>query len=162
MTQAGNAELDAQTAPETDGTALSSQARPGNQNAAQHGLYTQDRNALKLRARAVRRLVAKAYDLCPWLTPTDHPTVQAWAEVVKLKAVAFMALERSSPYREHNGDLVGRRLLSDYMRLGSLELSYAKELGLTPASRVSLGVDMARGLDLAAEMARRDGDGDET
>ena len=127
-------------------------AQPENSNAVRHGLYTRDKDALKLRARAVRRLVAKAYDLCPWLTPTDRPTIQAWAEVVKLKSVCFVALERSNPYREENGDLMGRRLLQDYMRLGSLELSYAKELGLTPQSRVSLGVEMARGLDLAAEM----------
>ena len=67
-------------------------------NSLQHGLYTRDKDALKLRARAVRRLVAKAYELCPWLTPTDRPTVQGWTEVVKLKSVAFVALERSNPY----------------------------------------------------------------
>ena len=128
--------------------------QPGNQNTVKHGLYTRDKNALKLRARAVRRLVAKAYDLCPWLTPTDWSTVQAWAETVKLKAVCFVALERTNPYREDNGDLVGRRLLQDYMRLGSLELAFAKEIGLTPAARVSMGVDLAKGLDLAAQAAR--------
>jgi len=136
------------------GTQLARGGQPGNQNAARHGLYTRDKDALKLRARAVRRLVAKAYGLCPWLTPTDLPTVRAWAEVVKLKAVAFVALERANPYRLDDGDLVGRRLLGDYRALATLELAYAKELGLTPASRVSLGVDLARGLDLASSMAR--------
>lgn len=146
MAVAKDAELGAQTA-------LSPQARPFNTNSVKHGLYTRDKDALKLRARAVRRLVEKAFQLCPWLTPTDRPTVQAWAETVKLKAVCFMALERSNPYRADDGDLVGRRLLGDYIRLGSLELSYAKELGLTPTSRISLGVDLARGVDLAAQAA---------
>ncbi|MCH8205636.1 MAG: hypothetical protein IH956_01370 [Chloroflexi bacterium] len=128
--------------------------QPRNDNAQKHGLYTRDKDSLKLRARAVRRLVAKAYELCPWLTATDRPTVQAWAEIVKLKSVCFMALERSNPYRLVDGDLVGRRLLQDYGRLAGLELAYAKELGLTPQSRVSLGIDLAKGLDLAAEAAR--------
>ena len=127
--------------------------KKGNQNAAQHGLYTRDKDALKLRARAVRRLVEKAYVQCPWLTATDRSTVQAWAETVKLKAVCFVALERSNPYLVKDGDIVGRRLLTDYMRLGNLELSYAKELGLTPHARLSLGIKHLEAGDLAAEMA---------
>ena len=50
-------------------------ARPsmaGNQNAVREGFYTRDKEALKLRARAVRRLVEKAYRICPWLTPMER------------------------------------------------------------------------------------------
>ena len=136
-------------------TSIPSQARPQNQNARSHGLYTQDRYALKLRARAVRRLVNKAYELCPWLTPTDRVTVQTWAEVVKLKSICFVALEKTGVYRADGDDLVGKKLLDEYRRLSQLELSYAKELGLTPVSRINLGVDVAKGRyfgDLAEQM----------
>lgn len=92
-------------------------APAGNQNAARHGLYTNDRNALRLRTRAVRRLVDKAYQVASWLTETDLLTVRAWAEVVKLKAIAFVALEREGIYRVDGEDLVGRRMLEEYRRL---------------------------------------------
>ena len=127
--------------------------QPNNQSSAKHGLYTQDRNSLKLRARSVRRLVDKAYSLCPWLTPTDKPVVQSWAEAVKLKSICFVALEKLGMYRAEDGDLTPRRLLNEYRLLSQLELAYAKELGLTPASRISMGVDLAKGMDLAAQMS---------
>jgi hypothetical protein len=130
--------------------------RPGNQSARTHGFYSQDKNVLKLRARAVRRLVAAAYKVCPWLTDTDIHTVRSWAEVVKLKAAAFAALEKTGPFAVRDGDLQGRKLLSDYERLSKLELAYAERLGLTPTSRIQLGVDVARGrvLNAAEEIAR--------
>ena len=92
-------------------TALQSNARPGNQSAVKEGFYTQDRYALKLRARSVRRMVNNSYQICPWLTATDRPTVQGWAETVKLKAIAFVALEKQGIYRLQGDDLVGRRML---------------------------------------------------
>ena len=82
--------------------------------AAKGGFYTRDRNALKLRARAVRRLVNGAYQKCPWLTATDRPTVQARGEMVKLKSIAFVALEKLGIYRVQGDDLVGRRMLEEY------------------------------------------------
>lgn len=120
-----------------------------NQNATTNGLYSRDRYALKLRGRAVRRLVDKAYQVCPWLTPTDRPTVQGWAEVCKLKAIAFVALEKQGIYRVDGDDLVGRRMLDDYRRLSQLELAYSRELGFTPVSRAALRVDALAGARLA-------------
>ena len=147
MSEANDARLDAQTA-------LSPNARLGNQNAVQEGFYARDKYALKLRARAVRRLVENAYRVCPWLTDTDRPTVRAWAEVVKLKAIAFVALEKLGIYRVQDGDLVGRRMLDEYRRLSQLELAYARELGFTPSSRASMRVDVLEGDDLAARAAK--------
>ena len=145
-------------------TALAHPGKAGNQNALDHGLYTRDKNALKLRARSVRRLVNKAYELCPWLTPTDRATVQTWAEVVKLKSICFVALEKTGVYRVDGDDLVGRRLLDEYRRLSTLELRFAGELGLTPVSRVNLGVGAAMGQyygDLALRASRiRNGNDD--
>ena len=53
MSEAEDTQLDAQTA-------LAPNARPGNQSAVKEGLYSRDRYALKLRARAVRRVVNRA------------------------------------------------------------------------------------------------------
>ncbi len=134
-----------------------SKARPGNSNALVHGLNSRNKVVLKLRSRAVFRLVRNLYGIAPWLTATDRSTVQSWAEVVKLKAAAFAALERDGPYRlTPDGDTVGRRLLGEYARLAVLELAYAKELGLTPAARASLGVSVATGrhMDLASAIAQ--------
>ena len=147
MSEAEDTQLDAQTA-------LVPNARPGNQSAVKEGFYTRDRYALKLRARAVRRVVNKAYQICPWLTATDRPTVQGWAETVKLKAIAFVALEKLGIYRVQGEDLVGRRMLDEYRRLSQLELAYAKERGFTPASRAAMRVDVLEGDDLAAKAAK--------
>ena len=147
MSEAEDAQLDAQTA-------LSPNARPGNHNAVKEGFYARDKHALKLRARAVRRLVENAYRVSPWLTDTDRPSVRAWAEVVKLKAIAFVALEKLGIYRVQGDDLVGRRMLDEYRRLSQLELAYAKELGFTPASRAAMRVDVLEGDGLAAKAAK--------
>ena len=82
---------------------------------------------LSLRAQSVRRLVNKAYTCCPWLTEMDAPTVRAWAEVVKLKAIAFNALERTGIHRVNGDDIIGRRLLADYRQPFQTELAYARD-----------------------------------
>ena len=38
-----------------------------------------------------------------------------------------------------------KRLLSEYRGLLAMQLQYARELGLTPTARASLGVDVAKG-----------------
>ncbi len=96
----------------------------------------------------------RAYQICPWLTATDRPTVQGWAETVKLNAIAFVALEKLGIYRVQGEDLVGRRMLDEYRRLSQLELAYAKELGFTPASRAAMRVDVLEGDNLAAKAAK--------
>jgi len=50
-----------------------------------------------------------------------------------------------------------RRLLSEYRQLRQTQLQYEAQLGMTPAARASLGVDIARGLDLARAMSERGG-----
>lgn len=134
--------------------------QPGNANATRHGFYSHDKNTLQLRARAVRRLVNKAYEVAPWLSPTDMPTVRSWAELAKLKAAAFAVLEKVGPYRVDGNDVSARRLLKEYMRLSALELSYARELGFTPAARVSLGVHQLIAQDLATRVASARGAGE--
>ena len=56
--------------------ALSPQARPENQNAVKHGLYA-TRTGYQLRARRVRKLVQRMYEMLPWLQESDRATVRA-------------------------------------------------------------------------------------
>ena len=44
------------------------------------------------------------------------------------------------------------------LRLDGQALDLAKEIGLTPASRVKLGLQLARGFDLASQFAELDDD----
>jgi len=143
---------------ETTGDELATRG-PGaperNTNAVKHGFYAHTTSDLKLRARRVRRLVAKAYQTCPWLCDSDLTSVRAWGEVCILKAIAFNALDRVGIYREDdNGDLVGRRLLGDYRSLAQLELAYGKELGFSPAARAAMRVDALQGDDLAMRASK--------
>ena len=79
--------------------------------------------------------------------------------MVKLKAIAFNALERTGIYRVDGDEIIGRRLLADYRQLSQTELAYAKEQGFTPASRAAMRVDALTGDDLAARAAKlRNGD----
>lgn len=149
-------------APAIQGAALrafatpESQARPGNSNGLKHGAYASGKSVLRLRARAVRRLVDQLYVACPWLGPTDVQTARKWAEVVKVGASLFAALEVAGPYNTSGGDVIPRRILSEYRQLAALELQLATALGLTPVARATLGVDIARGraYDAASEIAR--------
>ena len=131
-------------------------APAGNPNVVKSGFCSHSTKDLKLRARKTRRLVVKAYAVCPWLTETDMPTVRAWGEIVILKAIAFNALDRVGIYRvdPESNDIIGRRLLADYRQLYQTELAYAKELGFTPATRAPMRVDALTGDDLAARASK--------
>ena len=144
----------------SNNTTPSELARPsmaGNGNALKHGVYALSKGALKLRARSVRRLVTQKYEECPWLMPTDRSTVRSWAEVVRLKAVAYTALETLGMYRVDGKDVVGRRLLTDYMRLSNLELQYADALGFTVRGRYANHVHAGNGRGLAEAPERDEG-----
>ena len=129
-----------------------SQRRIGNKNAVKrHGLYSirsGDRNA----SRKVSRLAAKLWVALPWLQATDEPVVRAWCqlEVMASEIFACLLLEGVITKEGHVTSLLG-----EWRKTKQHQLKLEQELGMTPASRASLGVDVARGraLDLAAEIA---------
>ena len=131
-------------------TALSSQARPGNTNAQKHSLYA-TRSGYQLRSRRVRKLVQRMFELLPWLTEADRPVARAWADLEHKVAAVSVNLDQEGILNAQ-GD--PRRLLSEYRGLLTLQLAYAKELGLTPACRAALRVDALRGDDLAKDLAQ--------
>lgn len=131
-------------------------------NALRHGLYAKAGSALKLRSRRVRRLTQKVRQVCPWLEDSDMPTVRAWCELEIIGAAIFTTLETGGITTGlGEGDPKPRRLLAEYRALKQTQLQYARDLGLTPASRASLRVDALHGDDLASRASRvRDGSDD--
>ena len=125
--------------------------QPANRNAERHSLYAA-RTGHALRARRVRRLVTAMYAAMPWLDPvTDRSAVRAWADLEHKAADVSTDLEQRGLTNARGEP---RRLLSEYRGLLSLQLSYSRELGMTPSARASLRADTFRGDDLASQLAR--------
>ena len=127
----------------------------------------------------------------PWLGPSDEPAMRAWAELEIIGAYAITepntgsdAAGLASRAERKNGGYVinGRKnfitnglvndegeprgLLREFRQLRQAQLAYEKELGMTPASRASLGVHLGEmrksnlALELAELRAERDEDGE--
>ena len=117
----------------------------GNTNAIKHGVYSRSTSAVQNRSRAIRRMVNKVYEVAPWLTESDLPTVRAYCEVERLRSELFVPLAKDKPYREIEGDFIPRKILTEYRHLTETSLKLASALGLTPGSRVSIGVGVVQG-----------------
>ena len=125
--------------------------QPANRNAERHSLYAA-RTGHALRARRVRRLVTAMYAAMRWLDPViDRAAARAWADLEHKVADVSTDLERRGMV---NGKGEPRRLVSEYRQLLALQLAYSKELGLTPAARAALGLDVARGRMYEDALAR--------
>jgi hypothetical protein len=82
----------------------------------------------------------------PWLDDSDIPAARAWAELEILGATAFADLIKRGMTTDKGEP---RRLLAEYRQLRQAQLGYERDLGMTPASRMSLrvGDSKARSLD---------------
>lgn len=132
--------------------------QPGNDNPVRHGVYSRTGSGLQRRDRRVRRLVARVLAALPALDPSDIPVLRAWAELEILAASAFLSLsDRDEAGRPRITDAEGnpRELLTIYRQIRQTQLPFARELGLTPASRKSLGLSDRRELTLEAYVAER-------
>src|SRR5436309_8722112 len=116
------------------------------------GLYVRAANGLKLRHRRVRRLVAKMHAAMPWLAAADLPACRAWAELEILGARAFAELEENGIT---NAAGEPRRLLGEFRQLRQAQLAFERDLGMTPAARMSLrvGDSRARSTDILTALA---------
>jgi hypothetical protein len=116
------------------------------------GLYVKAESGLKLRHRKVRRLITKMHAAMPWLEPADQPACRAWAELEILGARAFAELETNGIT---NAAGEPRRLLGEFRQLRQAQLAYERDLGMTPAARMSLrlGDSRARTQDVVALLA---------
>jgi hypothetical protein len=92
------------------------------------------------------------YVAMPWLEDADEPACRAWAQIEILASTAFAILQKISIVNVA-GD--PRRLLTDYRLLRQSQLSYERELAMTPASRMAIKATGTRAaFDLPAEMAK--------
>lgn len=120
------------------------------------GFYVKSASGLRVRHRKVRRLVEKMQTEMPWLESSDLPACRAWAELEILGASAFCELVDGGLL---NAEGEPRRLLTDFRQLRQVQLSYERELGMTPAARMAIKASGTRAaLDLVAMMAKPAGE----
>ena len=123
---------------------------------ASTGLYVKAASGMRVRHRKVRRLVEKMRAVMPWLETSDLPACRAWAELEILGANAFSELLTGGLL---NTEGEPRRLLTDYRQLRQVQLSYERELGMTPAARNSIKASGTKAaIDLVAAMTNSDDD----
>jgi len=95
-----------------------------------------------------------------WLEPSDVPAARAWAELEILGAIIFAELITNGI---GNADGEPRRLLTEFRQLRQVQLAYERELGMTPAARVAIKANGTKAaLDIAAALARNDGETDDS
>jgi hypothetical protein len=96
-------------------------------------------------------LVEKMKAAMPWLEPSDFPAARAWAELEILGANIFIELISNGITNE---DGEPRRLLTEFRQIRQVQLSYERELGMTPAARMVIKASGTKAaVDLAAAMA---------
>jgi phage terminase small subunit len=131
-----------------------------------HGLYARSHGALEIRARKVARLMRRLRIVAPWLEPSDESTARAYCELEIMGAQIFAALSKMGDAvvrtSKDGKDLEVRRLVDSHRQMKMTQLAYARELGLTPLSRMALrATGTQAALDLAGQMARADSDDEE-
>lgn len=124
-------------------------AKPGNTRAVKHGAYS----ATMISPRATEITAALENDL-PWLTPADRSTVArlGWTLARIERLGSWLDQQELDQPNDHN-----RRELSALMNAAE---KLGESLGMSPKSRASLGLAVARGESLAEELARMKASGD--
>ncbi len=130
-----------------------SQRRVGNKNAVKRSYLYAVKSGAHSENHRTSRLAAKVWATLPWLEPTDEPAVRAWSQAEILSTELYACLMAEGLVTD-GGRVTG--LLAEWRRTQELKLRLERELGMTPASRASLGVNVARGraFDLATEIVQ--------
>jgi hypothetical protein len=87
------------------------------------------------RDQKVRRLTRKVRAALPWIQIADSAAVRAWAELEVLSQLAYQRLRESGIINDEGEP---RALLDAYLRTRKAQLSFEKELGMTPRSRAEI------------------------
>lgn len=98
-----------------------------------HGLFVKAPSGLKLRARKVRILARRVWKTLPWLQPSDEPAVRGWCELQLVTSTMFVKV------------LKGESDPNAWRQLVLARLQYERELGMTPSSRMAMGLTSAQG-----------------
>jgi hypothetical protein len=123
-------------------------AQPGNDLAVTHGAYSRLRltEPAGETAEVLRELVPLQHD-------ADLPTIEAFGFVLEQLRAAGRALEQASKSGRRDTLI---RLSQDAQGWANVALRFAKELGMTPAARAGLGLDLARASAVARTTSRFD------
>jgi Phage terminase, small subunit len=123
-------------------------AQPGNLRAVTHGIYSE----LALAPRTV--------ELADWLRANVPNATEADEPMIQAAAMALARLESAQRHLDQTGMVTRRGQLRPLMRvIGTLQAEARRSLealSLTPATRTRLGLDSARGFDLARRLAALD------
>jgi phage terminase small subunit len=133
------------------------QARRFSMPALTHGLYARSPGALEIRGRKVARLMRRLRVVAPWIEPSDESTARAYCELEIMGAQIFAALSKMGDAvvrtSKDGKDLEVRKLVDAHRTMKLAQLAYARELGLTPASRLMIKANgTLAAFDLPAEM----------
>ncbi len=116
--------------------------------------------AIPSKDRQIRRKVEELYRLAPWLGPQDVGAVtvraQVWRHLRRLSEEVMARLGLGA-YLRQDGE--PRKILSEFRALAMVLLRYDEALGLTPGSRLGLGIDTARMRGLMAKGEPEDDEG---
>jgi len=122
---------------------------PGSSKRVKSGLYVKAPAGLKIRDKRVERLARRVRAVLPWLESSDFPTVKAWAELETLASYVYGWLYKTGIVNESGK---ARRLLDEYRKLRIAQTVLARELGMTPASRIAIKAHSAEtAVDIAAQ-----------
>ncbi len=111
------------------------------------GIYAKAPNGQRIRDRRVQRLTRKLIRLCQWIDPvSDMPLARAWSEAEYIGTWAFASLAREGVLAP---DGTPRRAFDTWRQARQLQAALGRELGLSPAARMTLrvGDSKARALD---------------
>ncbi len=136
--------------------------QPGNTAAKKRGAWVSE--ARLLRDPRVAEIAAETRSSMPWYMPADEPTVLLFSCTLTRVERAYAAIERvdaatAQPLSEYVSERAPqlaelRRDLRGWIRLAA---SLANDLGLSPRSRLAMGVDAVHGEVLRRQLVARYG-----
>jgi phage terminase small subunit len=90
--------------------------------------------------QVVARLCRRVFRVCDYLKEADRPAVRAWAELEVLAGMAYAKLRDEGLLRD-DGSGEAKTLVDVFQRLRKTQLSFAREIGLTPRARAEIAAD---------------------
>jgi hypothetical protein len=124
--------------------------RQREQAARKHGLRANSASAVRVRSYRAGRLLTRLQEVLAEagrpLQETEIPGARAWAQMEIMATDSFNALQL---------DPINEKVREQYHATRRLQLSYAKELGLTPGARAALAATVTQAVGLAAQLAQR-------
>jgi len=103
----------------------------------------------RVRPQAVRRLVAKVREVCPWLTEADVPLARSWSQLELLSDEVFCRLYRDGIVTEKGEP---KALVNTLRQLRNTQIAIGNQLGLSPRARLEITRgDSASALDAVSK-----------